>query len=116
MRGTASGRADLFRGERVAVQCYGVGVATTIPQRELRNDIGAVLRRVEAGEEFVVTVSGRPVAELRPAVRRRRFVPAAELVAALAPERLSDDVVAALRAVDAEVEAMDDGDDRFVDR
>ena len=42
-------------------------MATTIPQRELRNDVSAVLRRVEAGEEFVVTVSGRPVAELRPA-------------------------------------------------
>lgn len=39
---------------------------TYIPQRELRNNVTEVLRRVEAGETLVVTVSGRPVAELRP--------------------------------------------------
>lgn len=38
----------------------------TIPQRELRNNAGAVLRRAEAGERIVVTVDGRPVAELGP--------------------------------------------------
>jgi prevent-host-death family protein len=38
----------------------------TIPQRELRNDVAAILRRAEAGETFTVTVNGRPVAELRP--------------------------------------------------
>jgi len=43
-----------------------------IPQKELRNNVGEVLRRVEAGETLTVTVSGRPVAELRPA--RRRWV------------------------------------------
>ncbi len=45
----------------------------TIPQKELRNQIGEVLRRVEAGESLIVTVSGRPVAELSP-VRRHRWV------------------------------------------
>jgi prevent-host-death family protein len=39
---------------------------TTIPQRELRNDISSVLRRVEHGESFTITVNGRPVAELGP--------------------------------------------------
>lgn len=43
----------------------------SIPQKELRNQIGAVLRRVEAGETLTVTVAGRPVAELSPAARRR---------------------------------------------
>ena len=38
----------------------------TIPQKDLRNKIGEILRRAEAGEEFTITVSGRPVAELRP--------------------------------------------------
>lgn len=38
----------------------------TIPQRELRNDIGRVLRAAEAGQSFVVTVRGRPVARLVP--------------------------------------------------
>lgn len=42
-----------------------------IPQKELRNHIGEVLRRVEAGEHLTVTVAGRPVAELRPTGRRR---------------------------------------------
>lgn len=42
-----------------------------IPQKELRNHVGQVLRRVEAGETVLVTVSGRPVAELSPAARRR---------------------------------------------
>lgn len=38
----------------------------TIPQRELRNDIAAVLREAEAGTEFTVTVRGRPVAKVGP--------------------------------------------------
>lgn len=42
----------------------------TIPQKELRNNVGEVLRRAEAGEQFVITVSGRPVAELGPTARR----------------------------------------------
>jgi len=38
----------------------------TIPQRELRNNIGAVLRAAEAGETFTVTVRGHPVARVVP--------------------------------------------------
>ena len=38
--------------------------------RELRNNGRAVMERVEAGERFVVTRAGRPVAELRPLRRR----------------------------------------------
>jgi prevent-host-death family protein len=49
-----------------------------IPQKELRNNVGEVLRRAQAGEQFTVTVSGRPVAELGP-VRDRSWVPAASL-------------------------------------
>ncbi len=37
-----------------------------IAQKELRNHVGEVLRRAEAGEEITVTVSGRPVARLGP--------------------------------------------------
>ena len=49
----------------------------TIPQRELRNDIGAILREAEAGTEFTVTVRGRPVAKVVPLeapLERRRYV------------------------------------------
>jgi len=38
----------------------------TIPQRELRNNVSAVLRAAEAGATFTVTVRGRPVARLGP--------------------------------------------------
>jgi prevent-host-death family protein len=41
-------------------------MATVIPQHELRNQSGAVLRRAERGERFIVTVNGRPTAELGP--------------------------------------------------
>ena len=34
--------------------------------RELRNDVAAVVRRAGAGERIVVTVDGRPVAQLGP--------------------------------------------------
>jgi prevent-host-death family protein len=37
-----------------------------IPQRELRNSVGDVLRAAEAGETFTITVRGRPVARLGP--------------------------------------------------
>jgi len=47
-----------------------------ITQRELRNDSGAVLREVQAGQTIIITRNGVPVAELRP-VPPRRFVPRA---------------------------------------
>lgn len=50
----------------------------TIQQKELRNNVGDVLRRAETGEEFTITVSGRPVAQLGP-VRDRAWVESATL-------------------------------------
>ncbi|MFD4456491.1 type II toxin-antitoxin system Phd/YefM family antitoxin [Nocardia sp. NPDC058480] len=49
-----------------------------IQQRDLRNDSGKVLAAVEAGESFIITRNGNPVAKLEPLVRRT-FVPVAEL-------------------------------------
>lgn len=46
-----------------------------IPVRDLRNDVSAVLRRVEAGERLRITVSGRPVAELVPLPQRPQSMP-----------------------------------------
>jgi prevent-host-death family protein len=46
-----------------------------IPARELRNDVSAVLRRVEGGERLRVTVSGRPVAELVPLASKPTSIP-----------------------------------------
>ncbi len=59
-------------------------MSRTIPQRELRNDNAKVIQAVAAGETFVVTRNGEPVAELRPLRSgRRTFISRAE-VAALA--------------------------------
>lgn len=48
-------------------------MARKITQRELRNNSGAVLREVQAGDTIIVTRNGVPVAELRP-LPPRRFV------------------------------------------
>ena len=54
-------------------------MGATISQRELRNDSGLIMRRVEAGETLVVTRNGTPVADLVPhraeAEERPVFVP-----------------------------------------
>lgn len=55
-------------------------MATTIPQRELRNNTAEVLRRVERGERVRITVHGHPVAELVPVDRAQPFVPFDEVV------------------------------------
>jgi prevent-host-death family protein len=56
----------------------------SIAQRELRNDNARVIEAVTAGETFVVTRNGEPVAELRPIrAGRRTFISRGE-VAALA--------------------------------
>ncbi len=52
---------------------------TTIPQRELRNNVSEVLRRAEAGERFTITVAGRPVAELGPPPRQAQGASFADL-------------------------------------
>jgi prevent-host-death family protein len=55
-------------------------VARNIPQRELRNDNARVIEAVAAGESFVVTRNGVPVAELGPIrTQRRSFIPKSEL-------------------------------------
>ena len=69
---------------------------TIIPQRELRNDISSVLRRVEHGESFTITVNGRPVAELGPL--RKDGQPPANLDAILAHTPVDDRWAAELQA------------------
>lgn len=66
-----------------------------IPQRELRNDVSAVLRRVMTGERLRVTVAGRDAADLVPiedtpswtsGPRARELIMAAQADPALAAE------------------------------
>ncbi len=67
-----------------------------LPSRELRNDVSAVLRRVEGGESVRITVSGRPVAQLVPLSRRGTAIPTATLLSALdkgaADRQLADEL------------------------
>jgi len=58
-------------------------MAREITQRELRNDSGEIMRRLDGGESFIVTRNGSPVGELRP-IRRRQFVARAALAEAFA--------------------------------
>jgi prevent-host-death family protein len=48
---------------------------TSVGLRELRQEASELVRRVEQGEEFVITVAGRPSARLVPAkpARWRRW-------------------------------------------
>jgi prevent-host-death family protein len=79
----------------------------TITQRELRNDSGAVLREVQAGQTIIVTRNGMPVAELRP-IPPRRFVPRAAI--AEAAQRAPRVDAGRLRAdIDAVVDQRADG-------
>ena len=64
-----------------SARCYTASVSRTIGQRELRNDNATVIAAVAAGETFIVTRNGTPVAELRPVQQRRpRFVSRAALL------------------------------------
>lgn len=66
----------------------------TIPQKELRNASGEILRRAEAGERITVTVSGRPVAEIGP-IAREMWVPSEQLAPIWrtpSPKGLQDDL------------------------
>ena len=71
-----------------------------ITQRELRNDSGAILREVQAGQTIIVTRNGVPAAELRP-VPRQRFASRAVIAEAArhAPRVDADGMRADLDAV-----------------
>jgi prevent-host-death family protein len=61
--------------------CYLCRMAVEVASRELRNNMAGLLRRVQAGEQVVVTTRGKPVASLVPfEPARRRWLPRGELV------------------------------------
>lgn len=51
-----------------------------ITQRELRNNSGEIMRKLDEGETFIVTRNGVPVGDLTP-LRRHRFIAAEAAVA-----------------------------------
>lgn len=48
------------------MKCYDCRTIVEVATRELRNKTADLLRRVEAGESVVITVRGKPVADLIP--------------------------------------------------
>jgi prevent-host-death family protein len=77
-------------------------MATEIPQRQLRNDTAALLRRVESGERLRITVHGHPVADLVPVEKAEAFVPFEEAVRELHGLMQPDD------RLDVELREIDD--------
>ena len=66
-----------YDDSRCSTFCHDLDMTRTIPQRELRNDNAKVIDAVTAGETFVVTRNGEPVAELQPVrAGRRTFISA----------------------------------------
>ena len=59
-------------------------MSKTIAQRELRNENARIIDAVSAGQSFVVTRNGEPVAELRPVRAGRRAFISREEIAELA--------------------------------
>ena len=61
-------------------------MATPVSQRELRNNSGAIMRRVQEGERFTVTRNGVPVAGLVPHSESgadQPFVPVTQIASAI---------------------------------
>ncbi len=46
---------------------------TTIPIRQLRNEIASIIKRVEAGESFDITRHGQRVARIGPTLPAKRY-------------------------------------------
>jgi prevent-host-death family protein len=89
-------------------------MATPLSQRELRNDSGAIMRRVQQGERFTVTRNGIPVADLVPhnesgPDRPQRFVPVAQIAAGTS-QLPSWDTARFSRELEELDNAVDDGD------
>lgn len=91
--------------------CYDVGMTTQIAIRDLRNDVSEVVRRAEAGEDFVVTVQGRPAARLVGVDPRPTTMPSSVLAVALSKVPVDPTWAAELRA--DQNETTDDVDDAW---
>jgi prevent-host-death family protein len=83
----------------------------TIAQRDLRNQSGEILRQAEAGEQFTITVDGRPVAVLGPC-QKRQWVPKEDLLNALRGLPPDPTLMDDLREMDGDVDELTDPWDR----
>jgi len=82
--------------------CYSCRMGE-VASRELRNDTRGLLRRVEAGEQVVITVDGRPVAVLAPVSERPRWMPKNEFVRRFAEKQADWELAHELRQLAPDV-------------
>ena len=75
--------AHLHPSRCVALSATVTNMATTISQRDLRNNNADIMRRLEEGETFLITRNGKQIGALHP-MRRSHFIPTEELQDALA--------------------------------
>ena len=76
--GTVHLRSRVERADSPWRSCY-ISPMKAISQHELRNHNGEILRQAETGQQFTITVDGRPVAVLGP-YPKRQWVPKAEVL------------------------------------
>ena len=63
------------------LKCYVDAMSVEVALRDLRNHTADLLRRVESGEELLITKRGKPVARLAPIkASGRRWMPKDELI------------------------------------
>jgi prevent-host-death family protein len=79
----------------------------TIAQRELRNSSGEILRQAEAGQQFAITVDGRPVAVLGP-YQKKQWVPKADLLKILRSQPSDPQFFEDLREMGGALEDLED--------
>lgn len=77
----------------------------TIAQRELHS--GEILRQAESGEQFTITVEGRPVAVLGP-YQKRQWVPREELLRILRSQSPDPTLLEDVREVGGTAGELDD--------
>ncbi len=83
-----------------ATLCHGMDVSV----RELRNHTARVISAVEAGQRVVLTVHGRPVADIVPRVLRSERRPSELLLSDLAAiDALADELGVSSDAADFDV-------------
>src|SRR3954463_10571014 len=79
--GVEQHRAENPSVERASTGCYDRRTIVEVATRDLRNKTADLLKRVEAGESMVITVRGKPVADLVPHNTGPRWLTPSDILA-----------------------------------
>lgn len=83
---------------------------TEVASRELRNNTRELILRAQQGETIVITVDGRPTAELRSIGGKRRWIPKDEFFADFHPAdpAMLDDIQGPVIETNLDLDRRDD--------